>query len=149
MRMMIPMQCAVPAPVSAFRDLEEHLERIWNGMRTDASTAGTWAPLVDVHETAENFVLEADLPGMNKEDIDVTLDNGTVTVKGSRKQEVEENGKGFHRVERRYGRCERAFRLPKEVDAEKIKAEFEKGVLRVTLPKREEAKPKQIQVQIH
>jgi len=148
MRMLVPMRCATPAPWSAFRELEDQLDRLWNGVRSESGKS-SWAPAVDVHETETGYELEADLPGMNKEDIDVSLVDGILKIKGARKNEKETKEKGYHRVERSYGEFERTFQLPDSVNAEAVKAEFNKGVLHITLPKREEAKPKQIQVQVN
>jgi len=148
MRMLIPMTCTAPARWNAFRELEDQLDRVWDGLRGTPGESVAWIPPVDVHEGKDAFTLEADLPGINKEDIEVSLDNGLVTLKGSRKKEIEKDGDGYHRVERTYGRFERSFRLPDGVDASQVTAAFDKGVLRLTLPKSEAAKPKQIQVHV-
>jgi HSP20 family protein len=108
-----------------------------------------WVPAVDIRETDNALTLKADLPDMKFEDIDVRLENGTITLKGERNFEQEKaNGGGWHRVERSYGTFERVFSLPETVDPEGVKAEYKNGVLTVTLPKKEIAKPRQVKVQV-
>jgi HSP20 family protein len=103
---------------------------------------------VDIFETDNELVLKADVPGVELKDIDIQIENGTLTLKGERKFEKEEKNKGFHRLERSYGSFIRYFTVPETVDSENVKAEFQHGVLTVTLPKKEVAKPKAIKVQI-
>jgi HSP20 family protein len=107
-----------------------------------------WTPAVDIYEEPEAIVIEADLPGLTKENVSVTLENSVLTIQGERKSAHEEKRDNYHRVERAYGGFARSFTIPSNVSADKIDAEFKDGVLRVTLPKREEAKPKQIQVKV-
>jgi HSP20 family protein len=114
----------------------------------DGVRARPWAPAVDIVETENELVLKADVPGVQLKDIDIQLENGTLTVKGERKFEKEENNKGFHRMERTYGSFVRIFTVPESVDAEQVKAGYEAGVLTITLPKKEVAKPKTIKVQV-
>ena len=104
---------------------------------------GTFVPAVDIYEDEHNLVLKLEIPGVNEDDLNVSLENNTLTVSGERKFEKEEN---FHRIERRFGSFTRTFRLPNTVDTEKVEAGYDKGVLKVTLGKRAEAKPKQIKV---
>ncbi|HEV3036787.1 MAG TPA: Hsp20/alpha crystallin family protein, partial [Candidatus Angelobacter sp.] len=101
---------------------------------------------VDVYEDEHNLVLKLEIPGVNEEDLDVQLENNTLTVKGERKFEKEEKEENFHRIERRYGSFLRTFRLPNTIDTEKVEAHYDKGVLKVSLARRAEAKPKQIKV---
>jgi HSP20 family protein len=108
--------------------------------------AGSFVPPVDVYEDEHNLVLKLEVPGMNEEDLNVSLENSTLTVSGERKFEKEEKEENFHRIERRYGSFARTFRLPNTVDAENVDAAYDKGVLKITLAKRAEAKPKQIKV---
>ncbi len=115
---------------------EEELER------------GTWVPAVDIHETDESFVVKADLPGMNKEDIQIDIKDSTLTLKGEKKFEEKVSKDNYIRVERTYGTFIRSFTLPQNVDSDKIKAKYKDGVLELTLPKKEEAKPKQIKVDV-
>ena len=103
---------------------------------------------MDIFENDGNLVLKAELPGIDPKDVDVHVENNVLTLRGERKFESEVKREQYHRVERAYGTFSRSFTLPNVVDTDNIKAEFKDGVLRVTLPQREEAKPKQIQVQI-
>jgi HSP20 family protein len=114
----------------------------------DAVKTRPWAPAVDIIETENELVLKADVPGVDLKDIDIQLENGTLTVKGERKFEKEEMNKGFHRMERSYGSFVRIFTVPDTVDSENVKAAYEAGVLTITLPKKEIAKPKAIKVQV-
>ena len=109
---------------------------------------GSWAPEVDIHETEDSFVVKADLPGISKEDIQIDLKDSTLTLKGEKKFENKVSKENYIRVERSYGTFVRSFTLPQNVDAEKIKAVYKDGVLELTLPKKEEAKPKQIKVEV-
>ena len=105
-----------------------------------------WTPAVDVHEDKDKYVVKAEVPGMKKEDIDVSLDGSTLTISGERKHEQERKEDETYRSERFFGRFQRNITLPAAVDASKIDANYKDGVLTITLPKSEEAKPKQIQV---
>jgi HSP20 family protein len=109
---------------------------------------GDWAPRVDIAETDEAFVIKAEIPEVNKEDVKVTVDNGVLTFRGERKQEKEEKGKKFHRIERYYGSFTRSFTLPDNVDETKIKASFKDGMLNLQIQKSEKAKPKVIDVKV-
>ena len=108
-----------------------------------------WSPAVDIFETEHDLVLKADVPEIEMKDIDVQVENGTLTLKGERKFEQEQNGRGYHRIERGYGSFVRAFTMPDSVDVDKVKAEYKGGVLTVTLSKKEVAKPKTIRVEIN
>jgi HSP20 family protein len=114
----------------------------------DGAKTRPWAPAVDIVETENELVLKADVPGVDLQDIDIQLENGTLTVKGERKFERDEKNKGFHRMERSYGSFVRIFTVPETVDSEHVKAGYEAGVLTITLPKKEVAKPKAIKVQV-
>lgn len=107
---------------------------------------GSFVPAVDVYEDEHNLVLKLEVPGMNEEDLNVSLENNMLAVSGERKFEKEEKEENFHRIERRYGSFSRTFRLPNTVDPEKVEAAYDKGILKITLAKRAEAKPKQIKV---
>jgi HSP20 family protein len=142
-----------------FRDLvnlQERMNRMFEdsfrgvGRRDDEDWAlgGSWAPAVDIYEKDGNIVLKAELPGIDPKAVDVRVENNVLTLRGERKLEHEVKKENVHRVERTYGTFTRSFTLPTIVDTEKIKAEFKEGVLTLVLPKREEAKPKQIQVQV-
>jgi HSP20 family protein len=106
-----------------------------------------WSPAVDIYETDEKMVIKAELPGLKKEDIDIEVRDNTLTLKGERKFEKEIKQENYHRVERAYGSFQRSFTLPGTVKQEAIEATFKDGILEVSLPKAEEAKPKQIRIQ--
>lgn len=106
-----------------------------------------WGPNVDIVENADNFEIHAELPGVKQEDVNITLDNNVLTLSGEKKQEVRDESKGSYcRIERSYGRFERSFSLPNTVKAEAVKASFEDGVLRISLPKAEQAKSRTIEI---
>ena len=107
-----------------------------------------WAPLVDVSEDDQEYVIKADLPEVNKKEVKVTLENGVLTISGERKFEKEESNKRYHRVERAYGSFIRSFNLPEDADSEKVAAEFREGVLQVRVAKSEKARPKSIEVKV-
>lgn len=109
---------------------------------------GDWSPQVDISETAKEFVIKAEIPEVKKEDVKVTVENGVLTIRGERKQEMEEKGKTFHRVERQYGSFIRSFTLPDNIDAANIKASFKDGMLGLQIQKTVEAKPKSIEVKV-
>jgi HSP20 family protein len=111
-------------------------------------TSGTFVPAVDIYENEHSITLKLEVPGVNQNDIDVRLENNTLTVRGERKFETEEKEENFHRIERRYGSFSRSFTLPSSVDPEKVKADYKDGVLNIELAKRAEAKPKQIKVSV-
>lgn len=140
----------------SFRDFAQLQDRI-NRVFTDAygrhddglMTSGTWVPPVDIYQNGNHeVVLKAELPDLTREDIDITVDKGTLTIKGEKKFNTEVNEESFHRIERRYGSFSRSFSLPPTVDATKVAAEYKNGVLTVRLPLREEAKPRQIKVEV-
>ena len=123
----------------------------WDPFRDFGFTApnNTWMPPVDIYQTGEHeLVLKAELPDMTREDIDITVDHGTLTIKGEKKLATDIREDSVHRVERRYGTFSRSFSLPQTVDAGKVAAEYKNGVLTVRLPLREEAKPRQIKVDV-
>jgi HSP20 family protein len=120
-----------------------------NRLFSDQTAARPWAPSVDIFETDNELVLKADVPGVALKDIDIRIENGTLSLKGERKFEREGNNKGFHRMERSYGSFVRYFTVPDSVDSENVKADYQGGVLTVTLPKKEIAKPKSIKVQVN
>ena len=112
-------------------------------------TGGAWVPPVDIYENGNHeLVLKAELPDMTREDIDITVDNGTLTIKGEKKLSNDMKEEQFHRIERRYGLFSRTFSLPQTVDTARVGAEYRNGVLTVRLPLREEAKPRQIKVDV-
>ena len=116
---------------------------------SDPTRWANWAPPVDIYQNGDHeVVLRAELPGMTREDIDITVDNGMLTIRGEKKFSSEVKEESFHRIERRYGSFSRSFSLPQTVDTGKVGAEYKDGVLTVRLPLREEAKPRQIKVDV-
>jgi HSP20 family protein len=111
-------------------------------------TDGMWNPSVDVSETKDSVVIKAEIPGMTKDDVKISIQDNTITLKGEKKQEKEEKDANYHRIERSYGSFCRSFTLPTAVKADKIKATYKDGILNVTLPKTEEVKPKEIPISI-
>jgi len=140
-----------------FRELEEvsnRLNRIF-GQSLARSESGQnmlavadWAPSVDISETDSEYLIKGEIPGVKKEDVKVTIQDGMLTIQGERKQEKEEKGKKFHRIERSYGSFVRSFRVPDDADENSVKAEFKDGMLNVTLAKSAKAKPKAIEVSV-
>ena len=113
------------------------------------NTSGAWVPPVDIYQNGEHeLVLKAELPGLSREDIEITVDNGTLSIKGEKKLGGEVKDEEFHRIERQYGAFSRSFSLPNTVDPSKVGADFRNGVLTIRLPLREEAKPRQIKVEV-
>lgn len=127
-----------------FRLFEDAFTRLLSEPRTGRP----WSPAVDVYETPDELVLTADLPGVESKDIDVRVENQTVTIAGERKFAKEEDNRGYHRIERGYGNFMRSFAVPNTFDTEHIEANFRDGVLTVKLPKKEAAKPRQVKVEI-
>ena len=119
-----------------------------NRLLSEQNTTRPWAPPVDIFETDNALILKADVPDVDIKDVDIQIENGTLTLKGERKFEKDEKNKGFHRIERSYGSFVRYFTLPETVDTEHVQADYNNGVLTVTLPKKEVAKPKSIKVQV-
>jgi HSP20 family protein len=141
-------------PFREFSQLQERINRAFSdayGRSGDDAllTSGSWVPPVDIYQNGDHeLVLKAELPDMTREDIDITVDNGTLTIKGNKKFSTEVKEDQFHRIERRYGAFSRSFSLPPTVDPNKVGAEYKSGVLTVRLPLREEAKPRQIKVDV-
>ncbi|MBI4167205.1 MAG: Hsp20/alpha crystallin family protein [Acidobacteria bacterium] len=108
----------------------------------------TWAPPVDIYETENDIVLKAELPGVDPKDVEVKVEDNTLYLKGERKFEKEVANENYHRVERSYGSFARSFSLPNSISTEKVKAEFKDGLLTLTLPKREEAKPRTVKIDV-
>jgi HSP20 family protein len=133
------------------RTLQEEVNRLFStnlttGFDDEGIGRGAWAPSVDIYENKDQIVLEAELPGMKQEDFDLSIENNVITLRGERKFEKTDETDNYHRVERSYGAFTRSFTLPQTVSAEGATAEYNNGVLRVTLPKREETKSRRIQV---
>ena len=129
--------------------LSRRMDDMFRGANGDAGEAmANWTPTMDVVEQDDRIVLRAELPGMSDEDVEITVENRTLTIQGEKKFEHEETEGHFHRLESRYGSFYRSFSLPISVDQERIDARFSKGVLEIELPKAEQAKPKKISVKV-
>jgi len=133
----------VNVPQDADRLFEEFLGRFPVELE---GGSGTWSPAVDVSEDKDNIYFTVEIPGMSKEDVKVTMLDNILTIQGEKKQEKEDKNVNFHRLERSYGFFSRSFTLPAAVKADKIKAAYQNGILRIELPKAEEAKPKEIPI---
>ena len=133
--------------VQALQNRMNSLFRDMNG-ENDPLAAASFVPAVDVYEDEKKVLLKLEVPGIDQKDLDVRVENHTLTVKGERKFENEEKEENFHRIERRYGSFFRAFTLPTTVDAENVKADYHNGVLKLELAKKPEAQPKQIKVNV-
>ena len=131
-------------PLANLRLFEDAFSR----MLTEPQTNRPWAPAVDIYETENELVLKADLPDVELKDIDVRVENQTLTISGERTFEKSDSTKGYHRIERNYGSFVRSFSVPTAFDTENIAADFKNGVLSVTLPKKEAAKPRQVKVEV-
>jgi HSP20 family protein len=140
-------------PFREYVSLQDRVNRLFREAqagdgREEALTTSTFAPPVDVYEDEHNITLKIEVPGIDEKDIDVRIENNTLTVHGERKFEKEEKEENYRRVERQYGSFTRTFTLPTTVDSEKVEANYDKGVLKVRLAKKSEAKPKQIKVNV-
>ena len=139
-------------PFRGLSTLQDQFNRLFNEQfrnHAEESALTTWAPSVDIYETPNELVVKADLPDVNEKDIDVRVENNLLTLRGERKFEKSVSEENYLRVERTYGSFSRSFSLPNTVDVEKIGAEYKNGVLTVTLPKREESKPRQVKVTVN
>ena len=138
-------------PFRELRSLQDEVNRLFNVGITRSGNGedivrGAWTPSVDIFENQDKIVLEAELAGMNPEDVDISIENNIITLKGERKFEKNEETENYHRVERSYGSFVRSFTLPRTVVSDEADASFENGILKVTLPKREEAKARKIEI---
>ena len=141
------------APFQELATMEDRMNRLFNDVYTrqnaDVMTRGAWAPPVDIYENGNHeLILKAELPAMTRDDIDITLENNTLTLRGEKKFAQDVKDEQYHHVERTYGSFSRSFALPTTVDVNKVSAEYKDGVLTIKLPFREEAKPKQIKVDV-
>ena len=140
-------------PFREFAHLQNRINRVFSdayGQNDEGlTTSGTWVPPVDIYQNGDReIVLKAELPDLAREDIDITIDNGTLTIKGVKKLSNEVKDEQYHRIERPYGSFSRSFSLPQTVDSGKVGADYKNGVLTVRLPLREEARPRQIKVDV-
>ena len=138
-------------PFRDLRSLQDEVNRLFS---TNLSRAyddegiarGAWNPSVDIYENKDQIVLEAELPGMKREDFDLSIENNVITLRGERRFDKKDEGDNYHRVERSYGSFTRSFTLPQTVQPENVAAEYRNGVLRVKMPKREEVKARRIEI---
>ena len=147
-----PTLAAWPA-VSRLADLSDELDRLFEsplaGFSRASQLLGAWTPPLDLYEDKENFVIKTELPGVNKEDVSVSIQDGCLNISGERKSETKREDTEVHHTERFFGRFQRTVTLPAAVASDKVKAQYKDGVLTITLPKTEEAKPKQIDVSVN
>ena len=140
-------------PLRELRSVRKEVERLWNELFDETPfakrCAEEWTPSVDISETEKDFIIEAELPGVELKDINVTISADRLTLKGEKKREEEGKGELYYRTERYYGAFQRVFQLPTQVQDDKIEATFDKGILKITVPKGEEAKKKRIKIQVH
>jgi HSP20 family protein len=141
--------------LSDFRNLQQRINRMFDEgfdplapLSEENWSMTTWAPVCDIYESANEIVVKAELPEVRKEDVHVSIENNVLTIRGERQLSEETRRENYHRIERRYGQFVRSFSLPAIVDSTSISAAFNEGVLKITLPKREDAKPRQIEVQV-
>jgi HSP20 family protein len=141
-------------PLRELSSLQTEMNRLFNTAFDAPATPGNggtmrrWVPAMDLLETADHFVLRADLPGMTQEEVKIELEDSTLTVSGERKSEHEDKQEGYYRVERAFGTFSRSLTLPKGIDAEAVTASFENGVLEIRVPKPEERKPRRISIAV-
>ncbi|HKV23532.1 MAG TPA: Hsp20/alpha crystallin family protein [Candidatus Acidoferrum sp.] len=138
-------------PFRGATTLQEHVNRLFDSVldrSAESSNLTFWAPAVDIYETEQELVVKADLPDVDPKDLDIRVENNILTLRGERKFEKKVDEDNYLRVERTYGSFSRSFSLANTVNAEAIKADYQNGVLTLTVPKREEAKPKQIRVSV-
>jgi HSP20 family protein len=131
-------------PLQGLRFFEDAVTRLMSEPRAGRP----WSPAVDILETQDSITLKADIPDVNLDDIDVRVENQTLTIRGHRKWEQDENVKGYHRIERSYGEFVRSFQIPSTVESEKVEASYKNGVLQISLPKKDAAKPRQVKISI-
>ena len=146
-------------PTRELMNMEREFNRMFNSLNRKFKSAdkedsdgefenAVWMPLADISENKDSFLINVDLPGIDKKDVKISFTDGQLTISGERKQEKESKNSTYHRVERSYGKYYRSFSLPKEIKADEIDAEFKNGQLMITIPKSEEVKPKEIEVKV-
>ena len=139
-------------PLRELSSLQSEMNRLFNTVFDAPAGGGSggvlrrWVPAMDLVESGDHFVLRADLPGMSEEDIEIELEDGTLTVSGERKAEHEVNKDGYHRIERAFGSFSRSLTLPEGIDADAVSARFDRGVLEIRIPKPEARKPRRISI---
>ena len=139
-------------PFGELGSIRSEMDRLWNRFFSETPFPRTfteeWLPSVDISETKDNFIVKAELPGLESKDVNVSISGGLLIIKGEKKKEEEEKDEHHHYVERYSGSFQRVFQLPTAVKGNKVEATFDKGVLKVTLPKVEEAKKKEIEIKV-
>lgn len=135
-------------PFDELNLLRNRMDRLWTRMTEEEPVLADWSPTSDIVESKDEITIKAELPGIEEKDIDIEIENGVLTIKGERKAEKKEEEKGYRRIERSYGSFLRTFTMPTTVEADKIIADFNNGVLTVHLPKSAAAKPKTIKVEV-
>lgn len=146
-----PMRDLASFPSDMFslqREMNKVFDSFFRGVDEPGLLNASWTPAVDVAEEENDYIVKVELPGVSKDDVKITLESNILTVRGEKKAEKEINEKNYHRTERSYGSFQRSFTLPTSVKNDKIDAEYKDGILSITLPKAEEAKPKQIEVKV-
>jgi HSP20 family protein len=128
--------------------MNKMFDGVFHGIGNEDYTFSSWTPAVDIAEHDDEYLVKVELPGVNKDEVKLTLENNILTIRGEKKQEKETKKENYHRVERNYGAFQRSFTLPVAVKSDKIDASYKDGILTVSLPKAEEAKPKQIEVKV-
>ncbi len=141
------------SPFREFERIQREMDRFWDsffegGLRKRGEEVAEWFPLLDVSETKNDLVVKTEVPGLDPKDIEISLTEGVLTIKGEKKQEKEENEENYHLIERSFGSFSRSIRLPREVQADKISASYKNGVLKIVLPKSEEAKKREIKIKV-
>ena len=138
-----------PKPINVFDDMDSMIHSLFNtDWNFPARNTQDWSPAVDIKETDKSFVLSADIPGLTKNDIKVSIANGKLTVSGERAFQTDQESDNYHYRERRFGTFDRSFNLPENVDEEKISASFKNGILNVTMPKHENILPKEREIKV-
>lgn len=140
-----PLRGSVLEPTEFFGDFDRMLSGFLRPLSGGAGSSG-WMPPADLRETADAYIIEAELPGVRRDDVELTYDDGVLTFSGERRFEAEDEEKNYRRIERRYGSFSRSFRLPREVKADEVTAAFEDGLLTITVPKGEDARPRTIKI---
>jgi len=139
-------------PFRDLRTIQEQMNRLidlaWNRESGEDIREGAWQPPVDIYEDENSVIIKAELPDVDQKDIEVKIEDNTLMLRGERKQDQTVKKENYHRIERYYGSFQRSFALPLTIDREKVKASCERGILTIILPKREESRPKQINVEV-
>ena len=146
------MELVPRRPFEMLNSSRKELERLWDRFFRETPSMGAlteeWLPSIDISETRKNFIVKAELPGLDAKDVKVSLSGDFLTIKGEKKKEEEEKDEHHHYIERYSGSFQRSFQLPTSVKADKVEATFDKGVLKVTIPKAEEAEKKEIEIKV-